>query len=90
MSDEIAYYKKINNANLLFNKFYGKYGLEQLIGMGSFGQVYKAIDFSKQRKVKERIHEQKTLSKSLQNKIKTDQKHCAKLKKKWRGYMTKW
>ena len=82
MSDEIAYYKKINNANLLFNKFYGKYGLEQLIGMGSFGQVYKAIDFSKQRKVKERIHEQKTLSKSLRNRIKSGQKTLRQVEKK--------
>lgn len=82
MSNEIAYYKKINNANLLFNKFYGKYGLEQLIGMGSFGQVYKAIDFSKQRKVKERIHEQKTLSKSLRNRIKSGQETLRQVEKK--------
>lgn len=74
LGDEIKYYKKINTANLLFNKFYGKYGLEQLIGMGSFGQVYKAIDYTKQREIKEQMHEQKTLFKTLEIRLATNEK----------------
>lgn len=79
---ELKYYKKINAANLLFNRFYGKYGLEQLIGMGSFGQVYKAIDFSKQREIKKQINEQKTLSKTLEIQLATNKKSSRQYAKK--------
>ena len=81
LADEIKYYKKINAANLLFNKFYGKYGLEQLIGMGSFGQVYKAIDYTKQHEIKKQIREQKTLSKTLESQLAKNgetKRQCAK------------
>lgn len=82
LADEVEYYRKINTANLLFNRFYGKYGLEQLIGMGSFGQVYKAIDYTKQREIKKQINEQKTLSKTLEIQLTTNKKSSRQYAKK--------
>ena len=74
LKNEIENYRKINTANSLFNKFYGKYGLEQSIGMGSFGQVYKAIDYTKQRDTKKQMIEQKALAEALSKTLTTDKK----------------